>query len=122
MVETLTIEECVFYVHDGRAAVELPGVSRMFERAAYDGKNTLRFWGTDGSVCVAENIVPEVRDVLGKSAGVLVVNRDEKGDIAGGYLLKLIVAGAAEADDRFAEEAKKCYEEVIRSLQPDRFL
>ena len=90
MVETLTIEECVFYVHDGRAAVELPGVSRMFERAAYDGKNTLRLWGTDGSVCVAENIVPEVRDVLGKSAGVLVVNRDEKGDIAGGYLLKLI--------------------------------
>lgn len=115
MAETLTIEECVFYVHDGRAAVELPGVSRLFERAAYDGKNTLRLWGTDGSVCVAENIVPEVRDVL-------VVNRDEKGDIAGGYLLKLIVAGAAEADDRFAEEAKKCYEEVIRSLQPNRFL
>lgn len=28
MAETLTIEECVFYVHDGRAAVELPGVSR----------------------------------------------------------------------------------------------
>lgn len=46
MAETLTIEECVFYVHDGRAAVELPGVSRLFERAAYDGKNTLRLWGT----------------------------------------------------------------------------
>lgn len=114
MAENLIVEECVFYVHDGRVAIELPGVSRTFERAVYDGKNTLQLFEADGSVCVAENIVPEVRDVLGKTAGVLIVNRDEAGDVAGGYLVKLAADGSLGFDDRFAEEAGKCYEEVAR--------
>ena len=114
MAENLIVEECVFYVHDGRVAIELPGVSRTFERAVYDGKNTLQLFEADGSVCLAENIVPEVRDVLGKTAGVLIVNRDEAGDVAGGYLVKLAADGSLGFDDRFAEEAGKSNEEVAR--------
>ena len=122
MAEKVIIEACVFYVHDGRVAIELQEVSRVFDRAVYDGRNTLQLWEADGSVCLVENIVPEVREVLGKAAGVLVVNRDEKGDVDGGYLIRLTVDGASEFDDCFAENAKKCYEEVVENLLSDSSL